>query len=106
MVVRRSGIGNPYDTFGQPRPGASAFRFVKRDVGKGHRGKDVRGDCTVRALTLAAGIRYEAAWDLLYQAQGRHRFTGVALQQLLDLEPVMFGVMPACLFPRSVVSPE
>jgi len=74
------------------------FRFVKRDVGKGHRKSDL-GDCTVRALVIAAGLRYDTAWQLLYEAQGRHQTTGFELSHFLRVEPNTFGVVRQFDFP-------
>ena len=75
-----------------------SFRFVKRDVGKGHRGID-RGDCTVRALVIAAGISYPDAWQMLYEAQGRHRATAFLITEFMKVEPVSFGVIRYLSFP-------
>lgn len=76
-----------------------SFRFVKRDVGKGHRPTHVGGDCTVRALALATGLSWDAAWQKLYDAQGRYRCCGFALDDFLDFEPELWGVVRAFTFP-------
>jgi len=83
----------------------SGFRFVKRDIGKGHRAAG-DGDCTVRAFALAAGLSYRVAWQMLYQAQGRHRMTGFRLPELLDLEPDTFGVVRRLPFPAERGAPR
>lgn len=84
---------------------STLFRFSKRDVGKSHRIKGQSGDCTVRALVTASGLRYEAAWQLLYEVQGRHKTTGFDLHLFLRLEPETFGMVRQLDFPavRGVV---
>lgn len=74
-------------------------RFVKRDIGKGHRQLDDGGDCTVRAFALAAGIPYAQAWRMLYEAQGRWRTCCFAISRFLDEEPQTFGVKRRLSFP-------
>jgi hypothetical protein len=74
------------------------FRFVKRDVGKGHRGRDV-GDCQVRTLAVAAGIRWPDAWRLLYTAQERHRTCAFNLTEFMKAEPEVWGVIRALALP-------
>jgi len=81
------------------------FRFVKRDIGKGHRATG-DGDCTVRAFALAAGLPYRVAWQMLYEAQGRHRTTGFMLEAFLDREPEAFGVMRRLPFPAERGAPR
>lgn len=75
------------------------FKFVHRDLGRGHRGSIDAGDCQVRALALAAGICYDAAWRMLFEAQGRHKACAFVLHRLLDVEPATFGVLRRLPFP-------
>jgi hypothetical protein len=74
-------------------------RFRKVDPGKGHRPSWDKGDCQVRALSIATGLRYADAWDLLYQLQGRHRSAGFALDRYLDHDPEPLGVLRTLPFP-------
>lgn len=75
------------------------FRFVKTDLGKGRRAPGASGDCTVQALALAGGLRYEDAWQLLYQVQGRYKSAAFDLVHFLRLEPELFGVVRQIDFP-------
>lgn len=74
------------------------FRFCRQDVGKPFR-KLGRGDCTVRALTIAAGIAYPLAWQLLYDAQRRYFTCGFDICDFLKQEPAAFGVVGYVSFP-------
>lgn len=59
--------------------------FAKIDVGEGHRSPEAeKSDCTVRALTIAAAISYENAWEMLYHHQGDRRANYFNLGALLD----------------------
>jgi hypothetical protein len=78
------------------RPWRSRFR--KLDVGKGKRLWD-QGDCQARALTVAAGLHYDEAWELLYRLQGKHRTHGFLLQEYLERDPAELGVVRKISFP-------
>jgi hypothetical protein len=73
--------------------------FRKVDVGKGKRCAWDGGDCQVRALCTAAGIRYEDAWETLYRLQARYRTTGFNLAGYMDRCPKELGVIRRISFP-------
>src|SRR5262245_17378527 len=73
--------------------------FRRLDVGKGKRPAWDTGDCQVRALSMATGLRYEAAWELLYQLQGKHRTAGFHLTGYLDRDIEALGVIRRLSFP-------
>jgi hypothetical protein len=93
--------GRP-EQYSGPRPSAATgywcSRFRQLDVGKGKRGWD-RGDCQVRALTVATGLHYDDAWELLYRLQGKHRSHGFLLQEFLERDPAELGVVRRMSFP-------
>jgi hypothetical protein len=66
--------------------------WVKLDVGKGFRSENENGDCQIRALMTARGMRFDEAYDLLYALQGKYRTIGFHLHIFLDKEPEAFGV--------------
>lgn len=73
--------------------------FRQCDPGKGHRPAWEKGDCQVRALHIATGLSYPAAWDLLYRLQGKHRTAGFSLTGYLDRDPEPLGVLRVLRFP-------
>lgn len=86
-------------------PTLTQCRFIKRDIGKPHRTLD-SGDCTARALAMAARIPYPQAWQLLYDAQGRHKTCGFTLDQFMREEPATFGVVRQLPFPAKRGEPR
>jgi hypothetical protein len=73
--------------------------FRKLDIGKGKRPAWDPGDCQVRALCTATGMRYEEAWDTLYRLQGKHRTAGFNLTAYLDRDGEALGVLRRLSFP-------
>lgn len=73
--------------------------FKRYDAGEVHRTKHGAGDCQVRALSVARGIRYKDAWDLLYQIQGELRACAFPLLQALDNADPRFGPLDPLTFP-------
>jgi hypothetical protein len=66
--------------------------WVKLDVGRGFRSENENGDCQIRALMTARGMKFDEAYDLLYALQGKYRTIGFHICKFLDLEPETFGV--------------
>lgn len=74
--------------------------FRKIDYGQAFRtpgGDD--GDCQVRALVYARGIRYPDAWDLLYRMQGEMRACSFMLDKSLEAGDERLGVIRKLPFP-------
>jgi hypothetical protein len=65
-----------------------SYRLAKQPKRKGS-----ANDCTVRALSIAAGLTYSAAWQMLYDAQGRHKRCGFAITEFMQAEPETFGMV-------------
>jgi hypothetical protein len=85
---------------------SGATRFRKFDAGKGLRPSWSGGDCQVRALSVATGLKYGAAWDLLYRLQGKHRTPGFDLIGYLDHDPDELGVVRRISLPPVRGSPR
>jgi hypothetical protein len=78
--------------------------FRKYDAGKGKRTVGDEGDCQIRALHTASGLSYSAAWDALYQLQGKYRTAGFNVCLYLDNGEL--GVMRKLSFPAQKGQPR
>lgn len=64
-----------------------SYRLCETDAGRGQsRRPRQKDDCTVRALSIARGLAYDAAYDLLKSA-GRKSHRGFGLKKWLEGQP-------------------
>lgn len=80
--------------------------FRKFDAGKAARAPGVKGDCQVRALSTATGMRYSEAWALLYAIQGERRECAFPLVDALKGGDPRLGVVRALSFPAERGKPR
>jgi hypothetical protein len=80
--------------------------FRKFDAGKSVRAKGETGDCQVRSLCVARGMRYSEAWELLYKIQGERRTCGFPLVDALTEKDSRLGVIRMLSFPAEKGKPR
>ena len=81
------------------------LHFCRYDIGQGEPLRH-KGDCTVRALAVAANMPYRNAWQLLYQLQAKHMHCFFEIFDYLRQEPETFGVIQYLAYPARRGAPR
>lgn len=74
--------------------------WIKFDAGAGHRSDFAKsGDCQVRALSVALGVSYREAWQMLYTMQGERSACAFELVEELHARTSSLHVVREISFP-------